>query len=143
MVIIGIGIDIVDLDDFRTRLSDAVVSEVFLPAEIEYARSQARPWESLGARLAAKEAALKALGAGFRQGLSLKQVEVVSQSSGAVTLRFAGRAESRAVESGVTNARLSMTHSSRSAAAVVVLEGRERGTDLDADGDSEIPRGQR
>jgi holo-[acyl-carrier protein] synthase len=122
-LIIGVGIDIVDLDDFRARLSDALVVELFLPGEVEHASSQARPWESYGARFAAKEAAFKALGAGLADGLRFRDVEVVRLPSGQVEIDLSGRASEVASEKGVTSSRLSLAHSVRSAVAVVILEG--------------------
>jgi holo-[acyl-carrier protein] synthase len=121
-LIIGVGIDIVDLDDFRARLTDALIDELFLPAEVEHATSQARPWESLGARFAAKEAAFKALGAGLADGLRFRDVEVVRRSSGEVGLKLAGRVLEVASERGVESHRLSLSHSARSAVAVVIVE---------------------
>lgn len=122
-MIIGVGIDIVDLDDFRARLSDALVDELFLPGEVEHASSRARPWESYGARFAAKEAAFKALGAGLADGLRFRDVEVVRRPSGEVGITLSGRALDAASEKGVAASRLSLAHSARSAVAVVILEG--------------------
>jgi holo-[acyl-carrier protein] synthase len=122
-LIIGVGIDIVDLDGFRARLSDALVDELFLPGEVDHASSQARPWESYGARFAAKEAVFKALGAGLADGLRFRDVEVVRRASGEVEIRLQGRALQVASERGVRSSRLSLAHSARSAVAVVIMEG--------------------
>ena len=122
-LIIGVGIDIVDLDDFRARLSDALVDELFLPGEVEHASSRARPWESYGARFAAKEAAFKALGAGLADGLRFRDVEVVRRPSGEVGIRLSGRALAVASEKGVASNRVSLAHSGKSAVAVVIMEG--------------------
>jgi holo-[acyl-carrier protein] synthase len=122
-LIIGVGIDIVDLDGFRARLSDALVDELFLPGEVEHASSRARPWESYGARFAAKEAAFKALGAGLEDGLRFRDVEVVRRPSGEVGITLSGRALDVAREKGVASSRLSLAHSAGNAVAVVILEG--------------------
>jgi holo-[acyl-carrier protein] synthase len=124
-VILGVGIDIVSLDAFRRRLDDALVEELFLPAEIAYASSQARSIEHYAARFAAKEAAFKALGAGLAQGMRFADVEVVRDPAGAVELRLSGRAAEVAAERGLSAAHLSITHSRSDAAAVVVLEGQK------------------
>lgn len=126
-MIIGVGIDIVDLDDFRARLSDTLIDELFLPAEVEHASSQARPWQSYGARFAAKEAAFKALGAGLSDGLRFRDVEIVRRASGGVELRLSGRALELSVEKGVSSNRVSLAHSARSAVAVVIMEGGSGG----------------
>jgi holo-[acyl-carrier protein] synthase len=123
-----VGIDIVDLDGFRGRLSDALVDELFLPGEIERASSQARPWESYGARFAAKEAAFKALGAGLADGLRFRDVEVIRQPSGEVGLSLTGRALEVASAKGVTSSRVSLAHSATGAVAVVIMEARSGGS---------------
>jgi holo-[acyl-carrier protein] synthase len=125
-LVIGIGIDIVDLDEFREKLTDELVREVFLPGEIEYASTQARPWEQYAARFAAKEAAFKALGDGLSQGLMWKDVEVVRGPSGKVSLRFSGRALGIAEGRALTGCRVSIAHSKKSAVAVVIIEGGHR-----------------
>lgn len=122
-VILGVGIDIVDLAEFRGRLTDDLIAELFLPDEIEYCRSQKRSWENFAGRFAAKEAAFKALGAGLADGLRFLQVEVVRAGSGAVRLELTGRAAELAAERGVLKTHVSLSHSRTVAAAVVVAEG--------------------
>ena len=121
-MIVGVGIDIVGLEEFRARLSDALVQEIFLPDEIAYAASRARPWESYAARFAAKEAAMKALGAGLSQGVAWRDLEVLRGENGDLGLRLAGRALDLARGKGVTRCWVSASHSEATAAAVVVLE---------------------
>ncbi len=124
-MIVGVGIDIVDIEDFRDRLTDHLVQELFLPDEIGYASSRARPWESYAARFAAKEAAVKALGTGLSQGLAWTDLEIVRDDAGGLDLRLTGRALEVLRERGATTCRLSIAHSKRSAVAVVVLESRD------------------
>ena len=122
----GIGIDLVEVERFRRGHREGDIGfteEVFTPAEIRYCRSQARSWEHYAARFAAKEAAFKALGAGLDRGLAWKMIEVVRDSSGAVSLVFSGRATELARIEGVTRIHLTLTHTEHTAAAVVVLEG--------------------
>ena len=122
-MIIGLGIDIVDLTGFRDRMNDELVAELFLPDEIEYCRTQARSWENFAGRFAAKEAAFKALGAGLEQGLRFDQVEILRADTGAVSLAFHGRAAELAAEKNVQNTFVSISHSRSSAIAVVIAEG--------------------
>lgn len=124
----GIGIDLVEVERFRRGHREGDIEfteEVFTPAEVSYCRSQARYWEHFAARFAAKEAAFKALGAGLNRGLTWRMVEVVRDSSGAVFLVFSGRATELARTQGVTRIHLTLTHTEHTAAAVVVLEGRD------------------
>ncbi|MBU8870141.1 MAG: holo-ACP synthase [Gemmatimonadales bacterium] len=122
-MIIGLGIDIVDLTGFKDRLNDDLLAELFLPGEIEYCRTQVRSWENFAGRFAAKEAAFKALGEGLEQGLRFNQVEVLRADSGAVSLKFHGRVAERAADKGVLNTFVSISHSRSNAIAVVIVEG--------------------
>jgi holo-[acyl-carrier protein] synthase len=125
-LIIGIGIDIVDMEEFRKRLTPALLDELFLSSEKAYSSSLARPWENFAVRFAAKEAAFKALGQGLSQGLSWQDVEVRrDEATGRVWLDLHGRAERLAEEKGVGASCLSLSHNKRSAIAIVIMEGSE------------------
>jgi len=121
-LVVGVGVDIVDLEEFRAGLTDSLVSELFLPDEISYARTQARSWENLGARLAAKRAAFKALGVDAGGALAWHEVEVLRRESGTLAVRLSGSALSLAGGRGASECRLSMTHTKRTALAVVIFE---------------------
>ncbi len=121
-MVIGVGIDLVDIATFRERLDEALIAELFLPDEIAYARTQRRYWENFAGRLAAKEAAFKALGAGLSQGLRWHDVEVRRDESGAVDLALHGRARELADEKQVTGCRVTLSHSRSEAIAIVVME---------------------
>ncbi|NOQ22991.1 MAG: holo-[acyl-carrier-protein] synthase [Candidatus Aegiribacteria sp.] len=120
---IGVGIDIVDIGIFKSRLDDGMVSDLFLPGEIEYCSSRARPWESYAARFAAKEASFKALGAGLSHGLRWKDVEIIKDESGAVSVQLNGKALEHASNKQVKQVHLSISHSGENAIAVVTMEG--------------------
>ena len=120
-MVIGIGVDIVDLAEFRARLTDELAAELFVETERAYAATQARPWETLGARLAAKEAAMKALRAGLEQGLRWHDVVVEREDDGRVSLDLRGPARDRAREVGASERFLLLSHTKGTAVAVVVL----------------------
>ncbi len=125
-MIIGLGIDLVDMAGFKDRLNDDLVVDLFLPGEIEYCRTQAHPWENFAGRFAAKEAAFKALGSGLEQGLRFNQVEVLRADSGAVSLVFHGPAAEVATNKGVLKTFVSISHSRSNAVAVVIAEGEKK-----------------
>ncbi len=128
-MIIGIGIDIVDLGRFQKRLSQELIQELFLPDEIAYCRTQHHNEENYAARFAAKEAVFKALGHGLEQGLRWHDVEVCKKDTGAVYLAFSGRAAELAAQKKVTNSHLSLSHSRQNAIAMVVLENSEQSSE--------------
>ena len=124
-VIAGIGIDLVDIARVG-RLLDAkgerALRRLFTTSEVEYALSRPLPAQHLAARLAAKEAAFKALaGNSLARGIGWKEIEVV-RDDGRPTLAFHGRAAERVAELGVIDVWVSLTHSGTTAAAMVVLE---------------------
>lgn len=121
--LIGVGIDIVDLENFRCRLDQGLLEELFLCSEIEYCSSRARPWESYAARFAAKEAVFKALGAGLSQGLRWRDVEIVKEESGGVSVSLTGKALAMAEEMNVKTVNLSVSHTRSSAVALATAQG--------------------
>jgi len=124
-VIAGLGIDLVDIARVQ-RLIDAkgehALRRLFTADEVDYALSRALPAQHLAARLAAKEAAFKALaGNSLARSIGWREIEVVRGEHGP-TLSLHGRAADRAAELGVTSIWVSLTHSSTTAGATVVLE---------------------
>ncbi len=116
MTVIGVGIDVVDIERFELSLerTPSLRDRLFTPAEAT------RPIASLAARFAAKEALAKALGA--PHGMSWHDAEVVSEESGRPVLSIRGTVLARADELGVERLHLSLSHDAGIASAVVVLE---------------------
>ena len=117
---IGVGIDAVDVERFagvlarRPRLADRLFTE---GERADAHGSAAR----LGARFAAKEAVMKALGVGLG-AFALRDVEVVKEASGAPTLRLHRAAAELASRRGVQRWHLSLTHTAITAAAIAIAE---------------------
>lgn len=122
-MIVGLGLDLTELE----RIEKAYVrhGERFLEKILTSDERAAMPRLAvpfLAARFAAKEAGVKALGTGFRGGISYKDVEVYADSRGKPELRFLNKALERADALGVASIHVSLTHGRDVAAAVVVLE---------------------
>jgi len=131
-MITGIGTDIVEVtrvEGETARLGPAFLQEVFTPAEIEYCERRRRKYESYAARFAAKEAFLKALGTGGRDGIGWQEIEIVLDDRGRPDLALRGRAKELADERGVSGVHVSLSHSRELAAAVVVLEAGDESSD--------------
>lgn len=116
-----IGIDIVDVARFRGLLArrPSVLERLFTPAERVYAEARADPAERLAARFAAKEAIMKALGAGFGE-VAFRDMEVVRPPGGKPGVRLSGRAAVLARRAGVVGWHLSLSHSDTAAVAVAL-----------------------
>ena len=116
MAVIGVGIDVVDIERFGESLerTPGLRERLFCADEAD------RPLASLAARFAAKEAMAKALGA--PAGMAWHDAEVVSENSGRPLLTIRGSVRARADELGVASVHLSLSHDAGIASAVVVLE---------------------
>ena len=118
------GVDIIEIPRIKQvldRYGQRFLNRVFTPDEIAYCRGRA---PNLAGRVAAKEAAMKALGTGVR-GVSWKDIEVIRADSGAPSLRLHGRAEKRAERLQVGEMSLSISHSREYAVAFVVAQREE------------------
>ena len=120
---IGLGVDTVDVDRFRTVLgrTPGLLDRVFTEAERRYAHEQRDPTQRLAARFAAKEAVLKALGVGLG-AVRLRDIEVVRAASGAPGLVLHGSAAELAGRRGVARWWLSLSHTDLVATAVAAAE---------------------
>jgi holo-[acyl-carrier protein] synthase len=117
-VIVGVGIDVVDVARFIESLDRTPRLTERLFTEPERALQPA----SLAARFAAKEALAKALGA--PGGLHWQDAEVVTDDAGRPSLAVQGTVAARAVELGITTWHVSLSHDAGMASAVVIAEGR-------------------
>lgn len=126
MRIIGHGVDIVPVARIARSLEehgDRFLTRVFTPAEAAYAASSRRRDEHLAGRFAAKEAAMKALGTGWRSGVAWTDFEVVVEPSGRPLLRVTGEAARLAREQGVAEWLVSISHTDDTALASVIVTG--------------------
>ncbi len=115
-MIVGVGIDVVDIGRFEETLirTPAMRERLFTEAE------RARPMASLAARFAAKEALAKALGA--PTGMAWLDAEVISEDSGNPQLEIRGSVLARANDLGARSLHVSLSHDAGIASAVVILE---------------------
>lgn len=125
-MILGIGTDLAEVERIResiARFGDRFLNRIYTERERAYASSKANAAERFAARFAAKEAGMKAIGTGWRHGVTWKDFEVANEPSGRPTLRLSGVAGQIAERMGVKRISVSLTHTSQTAFAVVILEG--------------------
>ena len=123
-MIFGIGTDIVRVSrvaDGLNRFGERFARRIATEQELAEWRGHPRPAHYLAKRFAAKEAAAKALGTGFRDGLSLRHIGVVPDPLGKPTLAFYGRGADLIKEMGIGEAFVSLSDEDDYAVAYVVL----------------------
>ncbi len=124
-MIVGTGVDIVEVPRVAAaieRFGRRFLERIFTPDEIRYCDPKHNRVERFAARFAAKEAGLKAIGTGWRNGVAWKEVEVRREPAGRPTLVFSGRAAEFAERLGMKRASLSLSHTAEHAIAQVILE---------------------
>jgi holo-[acyl-carrier protein] synthase len=122
--IVGVGVDLCEVERIRRTLerTPGFEARVYTAAEQHYCRRARDPAERFAARFAAKEAVLKAMGAGLG-ACPLRDIEVARAESGAPSVVLHGAAARLATERGVANWHLSLTHTATTAEALVVAVG--------------------
>ncbi|CEA08847.1 Holo-[acyl-carrier-protein] synthase [Arthrobacter saudimassiliensis] len=115
-MIVGIGVDVVDVPRFGRQLerTPGLRARLFTPAEREL------NLRSLAARFAAKEAVAKALGA--PAGMNWQDCQVGIDGAGAPFVQASGTVAAAADERGVRRWHLSLSHDGDVATAMVVAE---------------------
>ena len=126
-MIIGMGVDLAEVERIRgaiERYGETFLRRVYTAAEREYCDKFRNKYERYAGRFAAKEAAMKALGTGWRRGVRWVDFEVVRERGGRPTIRLDGTARAIAEELGVKRIALSITHTEAMALAQVIFEGQ-------------------
>jgi holo-[acyl-carrier protein] synthase len=119
--IVGVGIDGVELDRMRKVLARTprIITRAFTEGERDYCLGRKDPTERFAVRFAAKEAVLKVLDESILR-VPLRHIEVVRASTGKPSLQLHGVALRRAVELGINQWRVSLTHTELIASAVAI-----------------------
>lgn len=124
-MIVGSGVDLIEVARIRQsieRYGERFLARIFTPGERAYVERKKNRFERYAARFAAKEAGMKAIGTGWRLGVTWLDFEVVNLPGGRPTLRLSGKAAEFAARLHVKNVALSLTHTDAMAIAEVILE---------------------
>lgn len=122
MTVLGIGLDLVELDRFQLLYGDFnpdVLDRCFTAGEQASAGTGADRLARLAARFAAKEAVLKTIG-GLQDGISLTDIEILSDGSNPPVAYVSDGALAAAQVRGITFWQISLTHGAHTAAAVAL-----------------------
>src|SRR6187397_1451692 len=123
-MIIGIGIDMIEVERIDTRINrnNGFKEKIFSPDEINYCESQTNKAENYAARFAAKEAFLKAIGTGLTVSYELHEIEVIVNEAGKPSIILSGGFKELSVAGNWNNIYLSISHLRAIACAVVIVE---------------------
>ena len=123
---IGIGTDIVEclrIAQMIERHGELFITRVFTDHEIEYCSARKAATQHYAGRWAAKEAVLKALGTGWRRGISWRDIEIRNDKSGAPTVKLRGGARDVMQAADIARLHVTISHCRSFAVAYVVAEG--------------------
>lgn len=126
-MILGLGTDIVEIvrvGQMIERHGEHFLQRVYTDSEIRYCQDRKLSYQHFAGRWAAKEAVMKALGTGFVKGISWRDIEVCSKSSGAPTMRLHGGTRDFADQRGIGEIMITISHCrSHATATAIALPG--------------------
>lgn len=134
--IIGIGTDIIEclrIAQMIERHGELFIARVYTPLEIQYCQSRKLATQHFAARWAGKEAVLKALGTGWRKGISWRDIEIRNDPGGRPSVEIRGGAADVVEQLGIIEMHISLSHCRSHATAYAVAEGAEKPLDGEAD----------
>ena len=123
-MIFGIGTDIVGVSRMESALErhgDRFAERILAESELQEFQQSGKPAHFLAKRFAAKEAAAKAFGTGFRDGLSMSHISVAHDELGKPILQFTGKAEEYCFNNGIGESFISISDEKEHAVAFVTL----------------------
>jgi holo-[acyl-carrier protein] synthase len=130
--IIGIGTDIIEclrIAQMIERHGDLFINRVYTPHEIQYCQSRKLSTQHYAGRWAAKEAILKALGTGWRRGISWRDIEIRNEPGGRPVVALRGGARDVVEQLGITEMLISISHCRSHATAYALAHGNDKKAD--------------
>jgi holo-[acyl-carrier protein] synthase len=125
MSVFGIGVDMVNIDRIKKlhhKYGKRFVTKILNSSELELFHQTNDQDRFLANRFAGKEAATKALGTGFSQGVTWKDFGVSNKTSGQPELILSNKLEKLFMAKGITSSHISLTDEQPWSMAFVILE---------------------
>jgi holo-[acyl-carrier protein] synthase len=123
-MVIGIGCDIIDHELTKRldwALNERVQERIFSKSELQLSSGQ-QIERFLSGRFAAKEAVLKCLGSGMKDGIALTDIHVLQTSAGQPFIQVEGKVKEMADSMGIVNWFISISHTNNTSCAFVIAE---------------------
>ncbi len=123
-MITGTGIDMIEVDRVATKIGkeSGFRELVFSKNEIAYCEAKTKKFEHYAARFAAKEAFLKALGTGWKNGIAFHEIEITDNDLGKPQIILLGETAKSVAAAGQISIHVSMSHLKNIASAIVTIE---------------------
>lgn len=123
-MIFGIGTDLIEVERVAEKMEkkQGFKELVFSAGEIIYCEARTYKYEHYAARFAAKEAFLKALGTGWRNGTAFNEIEIYHDEEGKPEIRFHGLTAKTIADLKFGKIFVSLSHLKTMACATVVIE---------------------
>jgi len=126
--ILGIGTDITEclrVARMIERHGELFINRVYTPEEIRYCQRRKQATQHFAGRWAAKEAVLKALGTGWRKGISWRDIEIRSRRGGRPVVAVRGAVKELVEQSGAAEILVSISHCHTHAVAYAIALGKD------------------
>jgi holo-[acyl-carrier protein] synthase len=126
--IIGIGTDITEclrIARMIERHGELFIDRVYTPDEITYCQSRKQATQHFTGRWAAKEAIMKALGTGWRRGISWRDMEIRNEPGGKPVVAVRGGMKEVVEQLGVCEIQVSISHCRSHATAIAIAIGKD------------------
>ena len=127
--LIGLGTDITEclrIARMIERHGELFINRVYTPEEIKYCQSRKQATQHFTGRWAAKEAILKALGTGWRRGISWRDIEVRNEPGGKPMVAVRGGAKDVVEQLEISEIQVSISHCRSHAIACAVAMGGDK-----------------
>jgi holo-[acyl-carrier protein] synthase len=124
--IIGIGTDITEclrIARMIERHGELFIERVYTPEEIKYCQTRKQATQHFTGRWAAKEAILKAIGTGWRKGISWRDMEIRNEPGGKPIVGLRGGVKDVVEQLGITDIHVTISHCRSHATATAVAVG--------------------
>ncbi len=122
MEIYGVGIDLIEVARIKAAIErhESFVKRIFVQEELKFSNRGVFRYEELAGRFAVKEAVLKALKVGWRQGIGFVDVVVLNEKSGAPYVVLQNRAKKISEDLGIKQIFISISHTKELAIGVAI-----------------------
>jgi len=120
----GTGVDIIEISRIKTAIEkdNKFIDRLFTKKEIEYCESKAKRAQHYAARFASKEAFFKALGTGWRNGMSWTDIKIENDKLGKPEITLTGETLAYFKKQKLKSIILSISHSKEYAVGFVIIE---------------------